>query len=187
MFGELFRFDGGVLNLDFFVAAAEFLFDFGGADGDAVGDELAESFEQHLIAQEFFELADAHSSGAHLDFGGVTVFEPSVTGKDGGENLLDAIGPTVPLIRARERVRTHLVGGAAVEVALFYAAAEHEHRAAVGEVAVHAVVFEFGHDVGLGDLAFDDGAGAAFDHHVAGEFAGQDDHRAVEEAALFEV
>src|ERR1700751_1717061 len=89
---ELFGLDSGVLNLNFFVAAAEFLFDFSRADGDAVRYELAEPFEQHLIAQEFFELADAHSSGAHLDFGGVTVFEPSVTGKDGGENLLDAVG-----------------------------------------------------------------------------------------------
>src|SRR6201987_841373 len=88
---ELFGLDSGVLNLNFFVAAAEFLFDFSRADGDAVGYKLAEPFEQHLIAQEFFELADAHSAGAHLDFGGVAVFQPSVTGKDGGENLLDAI------------------------------------------------------------------------------------------------
>ena len=88
---EFLGLDCGVLNLDLFVAAAEFLFDFSRADGDAVGDELAESFEEHLIAQEFFELADAHSTGAHLDFGGVAVFEPSVTGKDGGENLLDAV------------------------------------------------------------------------------------------------
>ena len=88
---ELFGLDGGVLDLNFFVAAAEFLFDFGRAYGDAVGYKLAEPFEQHLIAQEFFELADAHSAGAHLDFGGVAVFQPGVTGKDGGENLLDAI------------------------------------------------------------------------------------------------
>src|SRR3984957_12338697 len=88
---ELFRLDGGVLNLHLFVATAEFLFDFSRADRDAVGDELAESFQQHLIAQEFFELADAHSAGAHLDFGGVAVFQPGVTGKDGRENLLDAI------------------------------------------------------------------------------------------------
>src|SRR5579864_1553994 len=88
---KLFGLDRGVLDLNFFVAAAEFLLDFGRAYGDAVGDKLAEPFEQHLIAQEFFELADAHSAGAHLHFGGVAVFQPSVTGKDGGENLLDAI------------------------------------------------------------------------------------------------
>src|SRR4029077_15692019 len=83
--------DRGVLNLNLFVAAAEFLFDLGGADFFPVSDELAEPFEQHLIAQEFFELADAHSSRTHLHFGGVTVLQPGVTGKDRGENLLDAV------------------------------------------------------------------------------------------------
>src|ERR1700719_4349335 len=88
---EFLCLDRGVLNLNLFVAAAEFLFDLGGADFDPVGDELAEPFEQHLIAQEFFELADAHSSRARLHFGGVTILQPSVTGKDRGENLLDAV------------------------------------------------------------------------------------------------
>src|ERR1700745_1175866 len=89
---EFLCLDRGVLNLNLFVAAAEFLFDLGGADFDPVGDELAESFKQHLISQEFFKLADGHSSRAHLYFGGVTVLQPSVTGKDRGKNLLDAVG-----------------------------------------------------------------------------------------------
>jgi len=77
-------------------------------------------------------------------------------------------------------------------VAAFYAAAEEQHAAGVGEVAVHAVVFGLGHNsrrfslifhfktnLALGDrvapeLAFDTGRGDLFVCRVAGNFLNTD-------------
>ena len=67
------------------------------------------------------------------------------------------------------------------------AAAEHDDRAGVGEVAVHAVVFGQRHDVGRVGLILDFLADLAFGDDVAAELAGEDDERAVEQAALFEI
>ncbi len=79
------------------------------------------------------------------------------------------------------------VGGAAVQVAFFHATTEQQYTAGVGEVAMHAVVLQFGHDIGHGHLIFDLQAWFTFEHHVAAEFAGQDDKRAVEQASGFKV
>ncbi len=80
-----------------------------------------------------------------------------------------------------------LVGGDAVEVTFFGAAAEDEAGAGGGEVSVHAVEFLVVDDVGLSDLISDGLGGFAFDHHVAGEFGCENDECAVEEFGFFEV
>ena len=78
-----------------------------------------------------------------------------------------------------------LGGRFAVEEAALHAAAEQQHARAAGEVAVQAVVVRLLEHVGLGPrLVLGRAAGDAFDHHVAAEFAGEDDERAVEQAAL---
>src|SRR5262249_53205113 len=79
-------------------------------------------------------------------------------------------------------------GGFAVEEGFLDAAAEHEDGAGAGEVAVEAVVDGLAHDVGGGaGLVAGGAARDAFDHHVAAELGGEDDERALEEAAGFEV
>jgi hypothetical protein len=79
------------------------------------------------------------------------------------------------------------VGSDTMQVTALQAAAKHEDGAGVGEVSMHAVVFQFADDVGNGYLVFDFVIRFAFNEHVAAEFAGENDEGAIEEAAFFEV
>src|SRR5713226_2187549 len=79
------------------------------------------------------------------------------------------------------------LGGPSMEIAAFGAATEHQHAAGVSEMAVHAVVFHFSDDFRNGDLILHLIVRLALDHHVAAEFTGQDDERAIKKSALLEI
>src|SRR5690606_26165758 len=69
----------------------------------------------------------------------------------------------------------------------FYSAAEHQYRASIGEMTVHAVVTDIIDDVRLHHLVLYLRAGAPFHDHIAAEFAGDDDQGAIQVAAAIEV
>ena len=76
----------------------------------------------------------------------------------------------------------------AVQKAPLHAAAEHHDGGAAREVAVQAVVLQFLKGIDLfSRLVVGVRAGFAFDHHVATEFAGDDDERSIEQPPCFEV
>ena len=89
--------------------------------------------------------------------------------------------------RVLNRLAGALVGSDAVQMALFDAAAEHQHGAGVGEVAVHAVMFQLVDRVRHVHLVTHLVAWFALDEHVAAELAGEHDERAIEQAAFLEV
>lgn len=80
-----------------------------------------------------------------------------------------------------------LIGGFAEELAMLYSAAKHQHASRRSEVAVHAVKFQLVDDIRLRHLPTHFLVRLAFHEHVAAELAGQDDERALEQAALLEV
>ena len=75
----------------------------------------------------------------------------------------------------------------AVEITAFDTATEHQDRTGISEMTVHTIMFQFVDYIRDDDLVFDFVVGFAFDKHVAAEFAGEDDKRAIEKAAFFEV
>src|SRR2546427_3548858 len=86
-----------------------------------------------------------------------------------------------------KRLAGAFLGRFAMEIAAFGAAAEHQHAASVGKMTVHAVVFHFSYDFRNGDLILHLIVGLAFYHHVAAEFTGQDDERAIKQSALLKI
>ena len=80
-----------------------------------------------------------------------------------------------------------LVRRAAIQLTALDAAAEQQHATGIGKVPVHAVVLELGHHVGNLNLVFNRVVGLAFQHHVAAEFAGHDDQRAIQQSAFLEI
>jgi len=78
-------------------------------------------------------------------------------------------------------------GGQTVQMTALDAAAVKQHAARVGEMPVHAVMLWVFHLVRHFDLVLDQLVGLAFDHRVAAELAGENNERAIQQAARFEV
>ena len=114
--------------------------------------------------------------GALLDFMAVSGRYPCL--EDGGVQIGNGN-------RILDRQAGPLVGGLAIQVALFRCRRQTSAHCCPGKVPMQSVLFHFVHHVGLRPrLIAGRAAGHAFDHHVAAELAGQHDQRAIQQAAL---
>src|SRR4029077_10300832 len=86
-----------------------------------------------------------------------------------------------------ERFAGAFISGYPVQIAALKPSAAHQDTAGIREMAVHAIVFHFRDDVRDNDLVFHRVIGLAFDHHVAAEFAGEDDQCSVQETTLLKI
>src|SRR5215469_3183469 len=87
---EICRLNQRILNGDLLVAALELLLKFRWADGDSIGDELAELLEEHAFPKSRLKFRDGHA-GAGLNLVGILVPQPSSTGKCRWNDLLDSL------------------------------------------------------------------------------------------------
>src|SRR6202023_2133988 len=89
---EIFGLDEGVVQLNLFILVFELVLQLGGADADAICDELAKLVLEQALPNEFFEYRDSQLE-AGLDLGGVAVHaNECVAVVGGGKKLADAVG-----------------------------------------------------------------------------------------------
>ncbi len=79
-----------VLDGDLFIAAAKLFLNFGGGDGDSVGNQVVEFFGDHAFAEGLFKFRDGHAC-ARLYLADVLVLQPDAIRERQGQNLLDAV------------------------------------------------------------------------------------------------
>src|SRR5208282_156799 len=89
---QIIGLDQDVIELHFFVLVAELILDFGEADANAIGDELAELFLHEAGAHEILKDGHGHLE-ALLDFPGVGIHaDESIAVESGGHVHADAVG-----------------------------------------------------------------------------------------------
>ena len=88
---QIVWFDDDIADLDLVVAAPEFLLDFGGRDGHAIGNEFAEFLLEQSLANDIFKFRHPHSRGGFHLGGILIVTDEGAAGKCGGNQLANAV------------------------------------------------------------------------------------------------